>query len=111
MEDQFSRIDPSERIGEAARILNSITGTAKTRLVVGGTELWAAMIDNQRWSPDMRQKAWHICEALLNRGTIKTTVETMDQGTAETVARRVAREMAELAADMQRAKTSPGAGQ
>ena len=102
MSDQFSHV------ANAVGILNSSVGTARGRIVDGGGEFWRAMTHLGKWPPDLLRKARRICTVLLwdafpVAGAVPTAVFKRLCSIGEW-ATRIAKHMANLAADIERAR-------
>jgi hypothetical protein len=95
-------------VAEAAEILSSSLGTPKERLIVGGIRLWAAMLDPAAWPPGLLDKVTEMYAVFLTGGGVRRTVNQMDDETANKCLQQLARDTAELAADIEKAKPRPG---
>ena len=103
MSDQFSHV------ANAVGILNSGVGTPQERIVNGGSEFWRAMAHLGRWPPDLLMKANRICTILLwdgfsVEGALPTTTLKKRLYTIGEWATEIAKDMARLAADIERAR-------
>jgi hypothetical protein len=104
MPDQFSHV------ATAAGILNSSVGTARERIVDCGSEFWRAMAHLGTWPPDLLKKAKRIGTGLLWDGfPVEGAVPTAASGTmpytAGEWATEIAKDMANLAGDIELART------
>jgi hypothetical protein len=103
MPDQFSHV------ANAVGILNSTGGTPLERIVEGGSEFWRAMRHLGQWPPDLLKKARRICGVLLSDGfPLKGAVPTAasKKSTTGEWATEIAKDMANLAADVEQARTA-----
>ena len=64
-------------------------GAARGRLLMAGQEFWEALFDLGTWPPELQEAADQITGALLSHGTIHTTVDSMDEATAQETLRRL----------------------
>ena len=103
MSDQFSHV------ANAVGILNSGVGTPQERIADGGSEFWRAMAHLGKWPPDLLKKARRICTVLLwdsfpAAGAVPTAAFKKRLYTIGEWATRIAKHMATLAADIERAR-------
>ena len=100
MSDQFSHV------ANAVGILNSTVGTPQERIADGGSEFWRAMAHLGKWPPDLLKKARRICTVLLWDGfSMEGTVPFKKKlYTIGEWATRIAKDMANLAADIELAR-------
>jgi hypothetical protein len=92
-------------ITQAAAFLTTGPGTPKEKLIVGGKLIWAARICPGDWPPDLLERANSICRGLLKGGTVQKTVEQMDENTANKCLKQLAKDTAELAAEIEQARS------
>ena len=97
--------DQLHLIAEAANFLTSGKGTPKEKLIHGGKLIWAATILSDDWTPDLLERANSIYRGLLKGGTLKKTVEEMDENTANKCLKQLAKDTAELAAEIEKARS------
>ena len=104
MLDQFCHV------ANAVGILNGGVGTPQDRLVDGGSEFWRAMAYLGKWPPDLLKKAKRIGTALLwdgfpVEGAGATAAFMKRRYTIGEWATEIANDMANLAADIEQART------
>ncbi|MGO8690329.1 MAG: hypothetical protein ACLQLG_11910 [Thermoguttaceae bacterium] len=91
---------PLHPIAQAAAFLASGPGTPKQKLVLGGKLIWAAKTYPEAWTPELLERANGIYRGLLTGGTVKRTVAEMDDSVADKRLKQIAKDTAELAAEM-----------
>jgi hypothetical protein len=104
MSDQFSHV------ANAVGILNSGVGSPRDRIVDGGSEFWRAMAHLGKWPPDLLKKARCICMVLLSdgfpvEGAVPTAASKKRLHTIGEWATKIARDMTNLLADIEQART------
>jgi hypothetical protein len=104
MSDQFSHV------ANAVGILNSSVGTLLERVIDGTSEFWLAMAHLGKWPPDLFKKARRIGTMLLwdgfpVEGPVPTVASDKRLYTIGEWATGIAEDMANLAADIERART------
>ena len=92
-------------IAQAANFLTSGPGTSKEKLILGGKLIWAARTLPGDWTPDLLERATSIYRGLLKDGTVQKTVEQMDENTANKCIKQLTKEMVELAAEIEQARS------
>ena len=92
-------------IAQAATFLTTGPGTPKEKLVLGGKLIWAARTLPGDWTPDLLERANSIYRGLLTGGTVQKTVEQMDENTANKCLKQLAKDTAELAAEIEQARS------
>ncbi len=95
------KVESMHHVTEAARILASQHGVAKERLAQAGRRFWRALIDVDSWPRNLAEKAQRICGRFMENGTIESTVNAMNPGTAAERAKELAESVASLAADIE----------
>lgn len=98
-------LDQFHGIIQAVNLLNGTSGTPQERLFRGFTAFYRATIRSEDWPAHLWDKYNGICGLVLACGTLRKTTESMDPTTASECARRVAREMTELAAAVELTRT------
>jgi hypothetical protein len=98
-------LDQFNRITQAVEILNSTSGTPQERLVKGFKAFYRATIVSDDWPAPLWDQYNGICETLLAGGTLQNTADGMDLETAGQCARQVAKDMTDLAAAVELART------
>ena len=92
-------------IAQAATFLTSGPGTAKEKLVLGGKLIWAARTLPGDWTPELLERANSIYRGLSKGGTVQKTVEQMDENTANKCLKQLTKDTAELAAEIEQARS------
>ena len=92
-------------IAQAANFLTTGPGTPKEKLILGGKLLWAARTIPGDWTPELLERANSIYRGLLKGGSVRKTVEQMDENTANKCLKQLARDTAELAAGIEQARS------
>jgi len=92
-------------ITEAAAFLTTGPGTAKEKLVLGGKLIFAARLRPGDWPPHLLERANSIYQGLLKGGNVKKTVEQMDENTANRCLKQLAKDTAELAEELEQARS------
>ncbi len=95
----------SHPIAQAATFLTTGPGTPKEKLVLGGKLIWAARLLPEDWTPDLLERANGIYQGLLTGGSVRRTVKQMDENTADKRLKRLAKDTAELAAEIEQARS------
>ncbi len=90
-------------INDAAVILARHEGTARQRLAAACDELWMSMENPDEWPTDLLDHANWIIDKILESSAIGNPVKNMDERTA----RKVAKVITKLAAELQRRGVVP----
>jgi hypothetical protein len=92
-------------IAQVATFLTTGPGTPRERLVLGGKLIWAAATLAGDWTPDLLERANSLYRGLLKGGTVRKTVEQMDENTVNKCLKQLAKDTAELAAEIEQARS------
>ena len=92
-------------VARAATFLTGTSGTPKEKLVIGGKMLRMAVMQPEDWTPTLLTKANGILKALLDNQKLEARVAQMDEKTASKCLSQLSKDMAELADDMEKART------
>jgi hypothetical protein len=87
-------------VEQAAAFLESGSATPKEKLVIGGKLLWAATMVSKDWTPELLDRARVACKFLFEHGTMKSTVEQMDERDATRWLAQFTQDVTQLAADI-----------
>ncbi len=75
-------LDGMEYLRRARAILGEdgtqLDGTARARVLEAADRFWSALFYDDTWPPSLREHAQQVGRMLLQRGTIRQTLETMD---------------------------------
>lgn len=96
---------PLRHVGRAADFLNNGSGTPQEKLIISGKIFRAAMTCPEDWPPDLLEQAQGIYGTLLKCGKVRTTVARMNEETASRCAQQLGKDMADLAAGIEQART------
>ena len=92
-------------IAQAAAFLTTGPGTSKEKLVLGGKLIWAARMLPGDWTPDLLERANSIYRGLVKDGTVRKTVELMDETTANKCLKQITKDTVELAAEIEQVRS------
>jgi hypothetical protein len=90
-------------VEQAASFLKSSPATPKEKLVIGGKLLRAAMFSKD-WTPELLDQATTTYKFLVKHGTIKRTVEQMDEKDASRCLTQFTKDVTQLATDIKQAR-------
>ena len=92
-------------IAQAVKSLTTGSGTAKEKLRLGSKLLWAARTIPGNWTPELLERANRIYGGLLQGGSVHKRLEEMDENAANKCLKQLAKDMVELAAEIERARS------
>ena len=92
-------------IAQAVKSLTTGLGTPKEKLRLGGKLLWAARTIPGNWTPELLGRANRIYGGLLQGGSLHRRLEQMDENAANKCLKQLAKDMAELAAGIEQARS------
>jgi len=92
-------------VEQAASFLKSSSATPKEKLVIGGKLLWSDTIFSEDWTPELLDRARTAYKFLFKHGTMKKTVEQMDENTANKCLKQLTKDTVELAAEIEQARS------
>lgn len=92
-------------VEQTASFLQSSSATPKEKLVIGGKLLWAATMVSKGWTPELLDQARATYKFLLKHGTMKRTVEQMDEKDASRCLAQFTKEVTQLATDIEYARS------
>ena len=98
----------SSRIAEVAEFLSTGTGTAIEKLCIGGKLLAAALMLPEDWPPAQVSKATKLKASLCKGMKLGKAVEEMTDSAARACLKQFTKEMADLANEIERAKSRRG---
>jgi hypothetical protein len=92
-------------VEQAASFLNSGPATSKQKLVIGGKLLWAATAFSEGWTPELLDRAKAAYKFLLKCGSMKRTVEEMNEKDASRCLAQFTKDVTQLATDIEQARS------
>jgi len=92
-------------IAQAADFLMTGPGTPKEKIILGGKLVFAARALSGDWTPDLLERANSIYRGLVKDGTMQKTVERMDENAAGRCLKQLTKDMVELAAEIEQARS------
>ena len=92
-------------VEQAASFLKSSSATPKEKLVIGGKLLWAATMFSKDWTPELLDRARTAYKFLFKHGTMKRTVEQMDEKDASRCLAQFTKDVTQLATDIEQARS------
>ena len=92
-------------VEQAASFLTTGPGTPKEKLILGGKLIWAATLFSENWTPELLDRARTACKFLFNYGTMKKTVEQMDEKDASRCLTQFTKDVTQLATDIEQARS------
>ncbi|MCX7428859.1 MAG: hypothetical protein NTW96_24940 [Planctomycetia bacterium] len=96
------RLRPVE---QAATFLKTSSATPKEKLVIGGKLLWAATMLSEDWTPGLLDRARTAYKFLFKHGSMKKTVEQMDEKNARRCLTQFTKDVTQLATDIEQARS------
>jgi hypothetical protein len=92
-------------VTQTASFLQNSSASPKEKLAIGGKLLWGATIVLTDWTPELLNRARTAYKSLLTRGNMKRTVEEMDDNDASRCLTQFTKDVTQLAADIEQAKS------
>ena len=92
-------------IALAATFLTTGPGSPKEKLILGGKLIFAAKILPGDWTPELLERVNSIYRGLLKGGSVRKTVEQMDENAANKCLKQLAKDTTELAAEIEQARS------
>ena len=92
-------------VEQAANFLNSSSASPKQKLVIGGKLLWAATMVSKDWTPELLERARTAYKFLLKCGSMKRTVEEMDEKAVSRCLAQFTKDVTQLATDIEQARS------
>ena len=96
------RLRPVE---QAATFLKTSSAPPKEKLVIGGKLLWAATMRSEDWTPELLDRARTAYKFLFKHGSMKKTVQQMDEKNARRYLTQFTTDVTQLAADIEQARS------
>jgi hypothetical protein len=91
-------------VEQAASVLQSSSATPKQKLIMAGKLLRAAMIFSKDWTPELLNRATTAYKFFLKAGSVKKTVEQMDEKDASRCLTQFTKDVTQLATDIEQAR-------
>jgi hypothetical protein len=88
-------------VEQAASFLKSSSATPKEKLAIGGKLLWAATMLSDDWTPELLDRTKMACKFLYEHGSMKQTVQQMDEKDAIRCLTQFTKDVTQLATDIE----------
>jgi len=92
-------------VEQAANFLKSSSAAPKEKLIIAGKLLWAATMVSKDWTPELLDRARTAYKPLLKHGTMKKTVEQMDEKDASRCLAQFTKDVTQLATNIEQARS------
>jgi hypothetical protein len=91
-------------VEQAASFLRDSPAAPKEKLIIGGKLLWAATMVSKGWTPELLDRARIAYKPLLECGSMKRTVEEMNEKDASRCLVQFTKDATQLATDIEQAR-------
>jgi hypothetical protein len=92
-------------VEDAASFLKNGSATPKEKLAIGGKLVWGTTMVSNGWTPRLLGRARTACKFLFKHGTMKRTVEQMDEKDASRCLTQFTKDVTQLATDIEQARS------